>query len=137
MLTDIPIRVERIPRSAGLAWLLFPGSAMGYSCEYRSNASALQQIRGRKRRSILNRFKTAATILPTSNPGTMTFRRLIFISFFIRILPAILPGDVARAGDTADSVKPDIRAAKIVGDINLSGKLDDPAWKKAKPIEIN
>jgi hypothetical protein len=53
------------------------------------------------------------------------------------ILPVILPPEIARAGDTSDSVKPDIRATRIDGDISLSGKLDDPAWKTAQSVEID
>ncbi len=63
----------------------------------------------------------------------MPIRRLIAISLFV----ASLKGGFAFAGDTADSIKPDIRASRIAGDINLSGRLDDPAWSAAQPIEIN
>src|SRR5262245_34949615 len=63
----------------------------------------------------------------------MKFRRLISFSLFA----AILPAGIAAGGDTADSMKPNIRAARIEGGINMSGRLDDPAWSSAQPIEIN
>ncbi|HLP71498.1 MAG TPA: carbohydrate binding family 9 domain-containing protein [Bacteroidales bacterium] len=36
-----------------------------------------------------------------------------------------------------DSTKPEFRAVKIDSPVKLSGKLDDPSWLKAMPVELN
>lgn len=43
----------------------------------------------------------------------------------------------ADALELPDSARPVIRAVKIEGDIKMTGKLDDPRWDLAKPIEMN
>ncbi|HLN56618.1 MAG TPA: carbohydrate binding family 9 domain-containing protein [Bacteroidales bacterium] len=35
-----------------------------------------------------------------------------------------------------DSIKPEFRAVKIDGNVRISGKLDDPQWLKAMPVEL-
>src|SRR5258708_33187882 len=42
----------------------------------------------------------------------------------------------ATAGSRPDSVKLNIEARRIDADIRLSGKLDDPGWSLAQPVEI-
>ncbi len=50
------------------------------------------------------------------------------------ILIAYLP---LFAETAADSSKPTVVAAKIEGDLALSGKLSDPRWDLARPVQIN
>lgn len=47
----------------------------------------------------------------------------------------LLPG-FAIAAEPSDSVRVNIGARRIDGDIQLSGKLDDPRWNLAEPAEI-
>ncbi|HYQ85976.1 MAG TPA: DUF5916 domain-containing protein [Bacteroidota bacterium] len=63
----------------------------------------------------------------------MLFPRLITL-FFLAI--SLFPRIVVASG-RVDSLRPKIEALKIDRDIELSGKLDDPNWKLAQPIEIN
>ncbi|HMK38228.1 MAG TPA: DUF5916 domain-containing protein, partial [Bacteroidota bacterium] len=39
--------------------------------------------------------------------------------------------------EMADSARPEIYAAKIEGNIKLTGDLDDPRWKTAVPVSLN
>lgn len=39
-------------------------------------------------------------------------------------------------GAVNDSIKPDFHAIRIETPLNLSGKLDDPSWLKAVPVEL-
>ena len=41
------------------------------------------------------------------------------------------------AFEMADSARPDIYAAKIEGNIKMTGDLDDPRWKTALPVSLN
>jgi hypothetical protein len=43
----------------------------------------------------------------------------------------------AEAFDMPDSAKPEIFAAKIEGNIKLTGDLDDPRWKTAQPVTLD
>ena len=38
---------------------------------------------------------------------------------------------------TTETPKPSLPAVKITGSINLSGKMDDPLWLQAMPVELN
>ena len=44
---------------------------------------------------------------------------------------------ISVASQVTDSVKFSIKAVRIETPLNLSGKLDDPAWLKAIPVELN
>lgn len=54
--------------------------------------------------------------------------------FFIILICCCITGTV-KAVD-ADTIKPDINAVRTDHPLNLSGKLDDPAWTDAIPIEL-
>jgi hypothetical protein len=61
------------------------------------------------------------------------YLRVIVVSMSLAI---VITGR-SRAEDPADSIKPTITATKISGEIRLSGKLDDPQWVSARPVELN
>jgi|WetSurMetagenome_2_1015567.scaffolds.fasta_scaffold00730_2 hypothetical protein len=63
---------------------------------------------------------------------------MIFMKFkiyFILFLSFLIPGSPAFASMT-DSVKPEFHAIRIEKPLILSGKLDDPAWLKAVPVDL-
>ncbi|HEX2974458.1 MAG TPA: carbohydrate binding family 9 domain-containing protein [Bacteroidales bacterium] len=57
---------------------------------------------------------------------------VLLIMFLSHVLSA-----GASASFVPDSIKPEFRAVKIDGNLKISGKLDDPQWLKAIPIELN
>ena len=60
-------------------------------------------------------------------------RLLLAASLFIAVAIAVR---AASPGNT-ETTKPSLPAVKINGNINLSGKMDDPLWLQAMPVELN
>jgi hypothetical protein len=56
-----------------------------------------------------------------------------FIYLTILILPFLCSQSFASVQDT---LKPAINAVRVYKPLNLSGKLDDPAWQNALPVEL-
>jgi hypothetical protein len=54
----------------------------------------------------------------------------------ILILASVLAHGHSHAFDSPDTTKPVIRAVRINGDLELTGKLNDPRWELATPVEI-
>jgi hypothetical protein len=54
----------------------------------------------------------------------------------ILILASVLAHGYSHAFDSPDTTKPVIRAVRINGDLELTGKLTDPRWDLAEPISI-
>jgi len=52
------------------------------------------------------------------------------------ILASLLTYTRSDAFDVADTLKPVILAARINGDLKLTGKLTDPRWDLARPVEL-
>lgn len=54
-------------------------------------------------------------------------------------LPLVLcPGSsLTAAFEAPDSVRPEIRAARIEGNITLNGDLDDPRWQSAQAVQLS
>ncbi len=67
------------------------------------------------------------------NPKKDTILCRIIVSIF---LISILLGENALSTERSDSLKLHVNALKIDGDIKLTGKMDDPNWKLASPVEI-
>src|SRR6266853_6521794 len=62
---------------------------------------------------------------------------MIFLRAFCCLIFVIGPGWYTALGaDTTSVTTARIVAAKITGNIGLSGKLDDPNWLIAKPVEL-
>lgn len=62
----------------------------------------------------------------------VTFFFLIFLLLSSFIRGGVYPG----INSVSDTSRPEINAVKIEGPIVLSGKLTDPAWLKAMPVEL-
>ncbi len=56
--------------------------------------------------------------------------------WIILILAGLLTYSYSHAFDSPDTTKPVIRAVRIDGDLAVTGKLTDPRWELAKPVEI-
>lgn len=64
--------------------------------------------------------------------------RVIFSLIIILLFSEFTRGNISPGiNSEADSVKPEISATKIEGPLILSGKLDDPAWLRALPVELS
>jgi hypothetical protein len=59
----------------------------------------------------------------------------IQISIFFIVVCFLFHG-TDLSGRSIDTIKPEFRAVKIEGSPSLTGKLDDPAWLKAIPVEL-
>jgi hypothetical protein len=57
--------------------------------------------------------------------------RFIFLSLIL----ILIISQIAKAS-VPETIKPEIKAVRIEKAINLSGKLDDPLWLKAEPVEL-
>jgi hypothetical protein len=60
-------------------------------------------------------------------------RRVAFLALDILLMSGIFQQLMA---SVADTIKPDINAIRIDKPITLSGRLDDPLWLKAMPVEL-
>lgn len=66
--------------------------------------------------------------------GTMiSFMKVSLTVFYIFITAFICQ---ANPISVPDSIKSDFHAVRIEKPVNLSGKLDDPMWLKAIPVEL-
>lgn len=62
-----------------------------------------------------------------------SFMKVSLTVSYIFITAVICPADPI---SVSDSTKPDLHAVRIEKPVNLSGKLDDPLWLKAIPVEL-
>jgi len=62
----------------------------------------------------------------------MISKKLRFVPLAVILLPFVR----SHASDGADTGRPIIRAARIEGDLKLTGKLTDPRWQRAEPVDI-
>src|SRR5689334_16088708 len=63
-------------------------------------------------------------------PSIRDMSRITLVSFLV-----LLVGQFTFA-QPADSSRPAVTAVRISQKLNLTGKLDDPQWQLAKPVEL-
>lgn len=68
---------------------------------------------------------------PQSRDALMRLKNYLSAAIIILII------SLQNSSAAVDSIKPEFRAMKIDGNLKISGKLDDPLWLKANPVELN